>query len=190
MKKKVVKKVSGGERKKDDCQNLREEDAGESDDCDSDSSSSSEGTWQEAGKKGKSPKQSKVRYICKGGDDTCNKVIKRKEASIECDSCGEWYHSECQGLSQGAHDAITEHKLFWVCGECQKQFFEVRNIRKQVKLDLEQVEAHVVNKVEEVKSMVEKVINKKVNEGLKQMEEKFGESSTALKKVVQEKNID
>ena len=190
-KKKVVKKVSDGEKKKDDCQNLRKVDTGESDEFDSDSSSSDEeGTWQKAGKKGRSPRQTKERYICKGGDDTCNKVIKRKEASIECEACENWYHAECQGLSQSAWGAIKEHNLFWVCGNCQKQFVEMQNIRKQVKADIELVETHVVKKVEEVKSLVEKVIDKKVDDGLKKMEVKFGESSTALKKVVQEKNID
>ena len=66
----------------------------------------------------------------------------------------------------------------------------MQNIRKQVKADIERVEAHVVSKVDEVKSMVEKVIDKKVDDGLKKMETKFGESSTALKKAVQERNID
>ena len=75
--------MSGGEKKKDDCKKLREDDdAGESDDFDSDSSSSDEeSTWQEAGKKGKSPRPKKVRYICKGGDDTCSRVIKKREAA-------------------------------------------------------------------------------------------------------------
>ena len=142
--------------------------------------------WREAGKKGKSPR--KVRYICKGGDVACAKVIKPNEPSIECEGCEKWFHPECQGLSQGAFDAITEHRLFWVCGMCQKQFAETRNIRKQVKLDLERVEAHVVNKVEEVKSLVANVIDKKVGDGLKKMEVKLGESSTALKKAIKKKN--
>ena len=64
------------------------------------------------------------------------------------------------------------------------------NIRKQVKADLERVEAHVVSKIETVKNLVEKVIDRKVDDGLKKLEAKVGESSNALKKVVQEKSID
>ena len=54
------------------------------------------------------------------------------------------------------------------------------NIRKQLKVDLEWVESHVRSKVKEIKSLVEKVIIKKVEDGLNKMEAKFGESSTAL----------
>ena len=36
------------------------------------------------------------------------------------------------------------------------------NIRIQVKADLEQVEAHVVSKVETVKNLVEKVIDRNI----------------------------
>ena len=64
-----------------------------------------------SGKKGKSPR--KVRYICKGGDVACEKVIKPNEASVECEGCQNWHHPECQGLSQGAFDAIREHNLLW-----------------------------------------------------------------------------
>ena len=190
--KKSQVKISGEEKKKRGKEVTAEVEVFDSD---SDSSSESEGeesgtqTWLKAGRKGKSPEKSKVRYICKGGDVPCNKVIKRKEKCIECEACEKWFHFECQGLSQGAFQAIREHNLFWVCGECQRRFVEMQNIRKQVKADIERVEGHVVNKVEEVKSMVEKVIDKKVNDGLKKMETKFGESSTELKKAVREKNL-
>ena len=144
--------------------------------------------WQQVGKKGKSAKQGK--YICKGGDTTCNKAIKSNEACIQCDACANWFHPACQGLCTAAFDAITEFDLFWVCTECRESFTEKQNIQRQVKQEIEKAEARVINKMDEVKSLVEKAIDKKVDDGLKKVELKIGESSSALKKVVQAKNID
>ena len=145
-------------------------------------------TWRGAGKKGKRTKQ--VIYVCKGGDVACNEPIKTGEVSIQCEACDNWFHPACQGLSKEAFGAVVEHDLFWVCDGCRKCFSEQRSTRKQVKRDIDQAETRIMEKVEEVRSLVEKAIVKKVDDGLKKMEMKIGESSSALKRVVQEKNID
>ena len=144
--------------------------------------------WQKAVKKGKHARE--VTYICKGGESRCNRAIKSNEMSIQCEACTNWFHPSCQGLVQGAFEAITEYDLFWVCSECREQFTERQNLREQVKQDIKKVEAHIVDKVEKVRTLVENVIEKKVDDGLKKMEMKIGESSSALKKAVQEKTID
>ena len=141
-------------------------------------------------KGGKEREKFKVRYTCKGGDDACDKIIKPDESSIQCEACTNWFHPGCQGLTQGAFDAISEYDLFWVCVSCQKQFREAQSIKVQVEKQLSEVEARIGNRVEEVKYLVEKVIDRKVDDGMKRVEVKIGESSTALKKAVQEKHID
>ena len=145
-------------------------------------------SWKKAGRKGKTAKE--VRNICKGGDDTCNQAFKEGELSIECDGCKNWYHPECQGLTRGAFDAITEHELFWLCILCRKHFSEAQSFKTHVKKELSETETRIGRKVEEVKVLVEKVIDAKVNEGMKKVEVRIGESSTALKKVVQEQYLD
>ena len=145
-------------------------------------------TWRKAGRKGRKPKQ--VSYTCRGGITACNKPIVSGEASIQCECCDDWFHPKCQGIEKKAFEAIDAHDLFWMCKQCIADMKERKNIGNQVKLNMDRAEAHIVKKVDEVKDLLEKVIEKKVDEGLKKMELKIGESSKVIKKAVQEKNID
>ena len=60
--------------------------------------------------------------ICKGGKGKiCGNRVTDDDLGVECDRCKSWFHIECQGVSEPAHDALNEHKcFFWFCEKCQK----------------------------------------------------------------------
>ena len=151
-------------------------------------SKSDQSKWKQAGKKAKGT--DKAEYVCKGGGNKCDKVIKSTDACIQCEACAGWFHPTCQGLVRGAFEAISEHDIFWVCGKCKDEFLEQRKMKKQTEQNFKKMEATIVSKVEEVKKLMVKEIDRRVDDGLKKVEMKIGESSTVLKKVVQEKSID
>lgn len=155
-------------------------------DVSSDGESAGASAWNKVGKKGKKVKR--ARYICKG----CNKAIlsNDNEVSVECESCEHWFHPECQGLCRKAFNVVDQYNLFWICIKCRKDFAEKKNERKQVKMDIDLTEKHIIGKIDEVKTLVTNMIDKKVDDGVKKMEMKIGESSTILRKAVQEKSVD
>ena len=92
-------------------------------------------------------------YICRGGrKKVCGKVINKGQGAIECDICETWYHGKCQGVSEEALDAITEHKLFWPCETCQKEILE----RK--------VEERLATKMEEGLNQIKVTLDEKLTE--------------------------
>lgn len=153
----------------------------------SESDATNQPKWKRAGKKGKSAVQGE--FICKGGENKCDKVIKNAEC-IRCDVCANWYHPACQGLEKGAFEAISDYDIFWICGQCKEQLLKAKNVKDEISKDVQKMEARIIGKVEEVKNLMVKEIDKKVQDGLKKVEVKIGESSSVLKKVVQEKSVD
>lgn len=88
-------------------------------------------------KKGKNPT-----YYCKGGlGKPCGCIIAKKEHCIECESCGDWFHPKCQGLSMAAFQAIRTHNLFWVCYDCKMKFKETVYLGK-IMARVEEAEKH------------------------------------------------
>ena len=145
--------------------------------------------WWEAGKKGKQGK--KVRFICKGGDEPCDKVISGKEKSIQCEACLEWYHPKCQDLSVEAFTAISTFQLLWICIDCRSRLSEILNMGKRVEVCIEKAEKRISKAVAENKKAAEEV-EKKVQGQLKKMEEQVAKqldsTSEDLKKVVKSKD--
>ena len=107
--------------------------------------------WWEAGKKGKQGK--KVRFICKGGDEPCDKVISGKEKSIQCEACLEWYHPKCQDLSVEAFTAISTFQLLWICIDCRSRLSEILNMGKRVEVCIEKAEKRISKAVAKTKKL-------------------------------------
>ena len=143
--------------------------------------------WWGAGKKGKHPK--KVRYVCSGGEEPCDKVIGGKEKSIQCDACVQWFHAKCQSLYTEAFNAIGLYKLFWICMNCRKRVTEVLDTGKRVEACVEQAEKRIMKAISDSKKDTAVEMEKNVEGQLKKIEEQvtkqFESSSETLKKVVQ-----
>ena len=63
------------------------------------------------------PGPRKPKYPC----GECNKACtsyKGAKASILCESCNAWFHSECVGLSDSALDNLGRSDLPWECCRC------------------------------------------------------------------------
>ena len=156
--------------------------AGAGEGGDSDSSG-----WFEAGKKGKPSK--KVRFICRGGDEVCDKEIGAKEKCIECEACMEWFHPKCQDLSERAFDAIDEFKLFWICKRCHERMRDVLDTGRKLEACVEMAEKRITKAVMETKRQTADEMLKQTEDQLKRMQEQVAEqmqsTSVMLKKAVQ-----
>ena len=146
--------------------------------------------WWEAGKKGKQAK--KVRFICRGGEEPCDKVISSKEKSIQCEACLEWFHPKCQDLCVEAFNAIRNFQLLWICDDCRKRLSETLDIGKRVESCIEKAEKRICKAVTENKKEATEEVEKKVQGQIKKMEEQvtkqIDSTSETLKKVVQNKD--
>ena len=131
---------------------------------DTDSESESETTsageevegWWKAGKKGK--KSKKVRYVCRGGDDRCDKTITSKEAAIECEACREWYHPNCQGLCKGAFEAVSEYQLLWICMICRERLAESLDLGRRVEMRVAEAEKRVIRRLLELRFRLQQIL--------------------------------
>ena len=69
--------------------------------------------------------------ICKGFCDNniCNKLVFKNSAeSIGCKLCNQWYHVKCAEVSEAANQAISTHKLVWLCKDCQERIPALRKL--------------------------------------------------------------
>ena len=146
--------------------------------------------WWEAGKKGKQTK--KVRFMCKGGEEPCDRVISGKEKSIQCEACLEWFHPKCQDLCAEAFKAISTYHLLWICNECRERLGRILDMGKRVEACIEKAEKRITRVVMENKKEAAEEVEKKVQGQLKKMEEQvtkqIDSTSETLKKVVQNKD--
>ena len=143
--------------------------------------------WWEAGKKGKQSK--KVRFVCKGGDEPCEKVIGVKEKSIQCEACLEWFHPKCQELCAEAFNAIDTYKLLWICNVCRKRLTGMLDMGRRVEACIEKAEKRISQAVFEAKRETAEEMGRKVQGQLMKMEEhvakQIDSTSETLKKTVQ-----
>lgn len=143
--------------------------------------------WWEAGKKGKQSK--KVRFVCKGGDEPCDKVIGVKEKSIQCEACLDWFHPKCQDLCAEAFNAIDAYKLLWICNVCRKRLVGMLDMGRRVEACIERAEKRISQAVLKAKQETAEEMGRKVQGQLMKMEEhvtkQIDSTSETLKKTVQ-----
>ena len=86
----------------------------------------------------------------------CNKDFGKKENGIKCDACEEWFHSECQNVTDDHCLIFGQYKsLRWYCVRCNRSVAKlwkaVETITvRQDKIDLELEKLN--NKFKEIKS--------------------------------------
>ncbi len=73
----------------------------------------------------------------------CSKDFLKKESSIQCDACNEWFHSACQNVPDDHCDIFGKYdSVKWYCEKCNKSVAKLWNVITQItarqdKLDLE-----------------------------------------------------
>ena len=119
---------------------------------------------------------------------SCNRDFGKK-IGIQCDACEEWFHSECQSISDEHCQIFGQYKsLHWYCDQCNKSASKLWNAinnitARQDKVDLELEK--LSNKLKEIK-LEEKHITKldqdliSLREELKVVPGKVGETDTKL----------
>lgn len=131
-----------------------EQDAGKS--AGSDSENNYEQDAEECGNvRGWSPAKGgsrKSRYICRGGQKVCGVSISSKDDSIMCDSCKEWFHPKCQGLSVDAFRALSKYDFLWLCIHCKPKFAALLEVGKGLELCIEKAEKRITDAIKESKT--------------------------------------
>ena len=49
---------------------------------------------------------------------TCKKNVEDTHAALVCDSCDQWYHINCQNVSETVYDCLIGHEISWNCINC------------------------------------------------------------------------
>ena len=152
---------------------------------DSDDGSSVRG-WSPAKKSRKS------RYVCRGGQKVCGLSISSKDDSIMCDSCKNWFHPKCQGLTVDAFKALSKYDFLWLCIHCKPKFMALLEIGKGIEARIETAEKKIIESFKEAKG---KDHQKQLEEKIQQMEKsvsqikeqqtKLGSSMNEQSKAVQ-----
>ena len=130
---------------------------------------------------------------------TCNKDFGKKEKSIKCDACEEWFHSECQNIPDEHCVIFGQYKsVCWYCDQCNKNVARlwkaINNITvKQNKFDLELEK--LKNKLKEINSEEEhlpKLDQDLVNlrEDLEVVSDKIEETDTKVETAIEAKLIE
>ena len=93
-------------------------------------------------------KSRKTRYICKGGQKVCGLSVSRKgDSSIRCDSCKDWFHPRCQGLSMDAFRALSKYDFLWLCIDCRPKFEAILELGKNLETRIAEAERKILDSV-------------------------------------------
>ena len=60
--------------------------------------------------------------VCTGGPNNkvCGTEVKEDDMGVQCGTCNRWFHSQCQGITRMAFNALKRHKILsWHCSGCK-----------------------------------------------------------------------
>ena len=128
---------------------------------------------------------------CKGGPQRLGCDLKLQptdiELFIECDMCKSCYHPQCQGLSDDAYNAHSEHNFIWLCTECEPKFFEAVDIGRRIEARIDKVEKNILSAVkgnkpnEEIGQMFENKMQSMEKSVVDQIKEQHAKTEQKLK---------
>ena len=61
------------------------------------------------------PKRHLPYWACACALLVCAKAVKWTDLGIYCDSCQQWFHTECQGMSINIYEIVGASNLSWQC---------------------------------------------------------------------------
>lgn len=114
---------------------------------------------------------------------TCKQNVSSNQKALECEVCEEWFHTNCQKVSDDVYAAIEkDESVHWYCHTCNKGMrkileslqkilmrqdkleAEMTNFKKQVQEDFKSVNEMVEMQVAEVKRDLQEIKNKSKEE--------------------------
>ncbi|XP_053389497.1 uncharacterized protein LOC123559295, partial [Mercenaria mercenaria] len=60
------------------------------------------------------PSTSKSQYLC----GHCEEEVTWTQKGILCDTCEQWYHTDCQGIGDSTYDRLSDSRFAWHCQYC------------------------------------------------------------------------
>jgi vacuolar-type H+-ATPase subunit I/STV1 len=112
-------------------------------------------------KKSSSTTSSKnTEYCCK----PCNQPVEEDQASVECETCLGWFHTDCVDLNKSDLKTIKKPGIHWYCPDCNNSF-------SQINQRLESIERQVVSlsQTQTSKQSYSEIV-KRLNDSIKQNE--------------------
>ena len=65
-----------------------------------------------------------MNYIC----PICANILRKKNTSIQCDSCDEWIHLKCSLPSTEVFNLLSNSETKWCCSKCILEILPFHNI--------------------------------------------------------------
>ena len=51
----------------------------------------------------------------------CRKAVKNDHASVHCETCEQWGHVECLGITDVRFEVLVDYSFAWICPVCDSQ---------------------------------------------------------------------
>ena len=58
-------------------------------------------------------------FNCKSKQAPNTLLVNHSQTWLGCETCGEWFHTECVGMSEEDFEAVKDQD--WYCEECKKK---------------------------------------------------------------------
>ena len=107
----------------------------------------------------------------------CCKNVTKNDEGVQCEECGNWYHLKCTSLRKDQYECTKDEQLSWKCQICRENREKVNvsyqqtadttmiieGLEKIIKGQNEMFKETLRIMVSEMKNMLEKVIEEKLN---------------------------
>jgi PHD-finger len=93
----------------------------------------------------------------------CKNVVKKEEKGVSCDTCGNWYHIQCEGIKNEQYKLMIRDDskfLHWFCSDCETDTLSTGKLLHSLKARQEKLETEfkeLKGDLEIAKSRIEKL---------------------------------
>ena len=77
----------------------------------------------------------------------CQNVVKDSDKGVNCETCGSWYHIQCQSISIDVYKIMTKEEskiMHWFCSKCESDTLSVGKVVHAMKTKQDKLEADLV----------------------------------------------
>lgn len=87
----------------------------------------------------------------------CKKVVAVSDNGVMCEVCEVWFHSKCQNLSEDTYRLLSQDKIHFFCGNCDKAVGKILKSLTELNLRQEKLEQKVETMTKDFGSEFNKV---------------------------------
>ena len=115
-----------------------------------------------------------AKAICKH----CIKSVESDELGLECEICENWFHINCEDVSEEEYDFLEAHKiLHWYCNSCNKSVANVIKLFSSLKVKGDGIERLNAICAGEFPETMATVIDSKINDAVAKLRTKSVKAS-------------